>query len=70
MSTAAYSVILERVAAEGNRPSERADRIARTLAAYAEYAQVSADEITHLLQRMSIQQLTDHFYREVMRPVA
>ena len=67
MSAASYNVILERVTAEGNCPSHRADRVARTLSAYAEYAEVPADEVTRLLERMSIQQLTEYFYRQLVR---
>ena len=67
MPTAAYSVILERVAAESSCPTDRAERVARTLATYAEHAELSADEVNQLLQRMNLQQLAEYFYKEVMR---
>ena len=69
MSVGAYSVILERVTAESHCPPQRADQVARTLTKYAEYADVSADEVTQLLQRMTIQQLTEYFYKQVVRPI-
>ena len=64
----AYTLLLERVIAEGRYPPENAGRVARALTTYAGHAGVPADEILRLLPCMTIKELTEYLYREVLPP--